>query len=111
MRWELGTKLRLVMQNFNGLKPDDTSNNVTSTMEKCDFGILIAQETWIHGKEREVESIIVTTHKCFSMALSNRSPGTSSSALALLSSFNNMIPMIFVLNCISLLNTFGSDLF
>jgi hypothetical protein len=42
----LGTKLRLVTQNFNGLKTDDSLDIITNNMEKRDIDILVAQETW-----------------------------------------------------------------
>jgi hypothetical protein len=39
---KLGTKLRLVTQNFNGLKTDNTLDVITNTMEKCDIDIFVA---------------------------------------------------------------------
>jgi hypothetical protein len=52
-RDKLGTKLRLIMQNFNGLKTDNTLDIITNTMEKCNIDIFVAQETWRHSKEKE----------------------------------------------------------
>jgi hypothetical protein len=62
---KLGTELRLVTQNFNCLKTDDTLDIITNTMEKCNIDIFITQETWRHGKERESESIIVNDTQIF----------------------------------------------
>jgi hypothetical protein len=62
---ELGTKLRLVTQNFNGLKTDDTLDIIPNTMERRDIDIFVTQETWRHGKERESESIVVNDTQIF----------------------------------------------
>ena len=61
----LGTKLRLVTQNFNGLKTDDQFDIITNTMETRGIDILVAQETWRHGKEKEAESIVVNDTQIF----------------------------------------------
>jgi ribosomal protein L31E len=64
-RAKLGTKLRLIVQNFNGLKADDTLDIITNVMEKCNIDIFLAQETWRHGKEKVSESIIVNNTQIF----------------------------------------------
>ena len=61
----LGAKLRLVTQNFNGLKTDDQLDIITNTMETRGIDILVAQETWRHGKEKETESIVVNDTQIF----------------------------------------------
>ncbi len=90
-RWDkLGTKLRLITQNFNGLKTDDTLDIITNTMEKHDIDIFVAQETWRHGKERESESIVVNDAQIFLHGTVDQDPKKREEAKVLQSSYLKM---------------------